>query len=235
MNFLFRHGIIWGFNVNNFNLKIVSYVLVGCSICLFFLIAWLKDITAYSLSEILALGSQVATVEFIFILIFSKYLWKHKIFKSWIVLCPDLNGTWKGNIHTNWIDPKTGKKPCPIPAILTIRQSLFNISCVMRTAEMNSYSMSGSFILDKSNQIKKLLYTYDSVPFQTIKDRSSEHRGTVLFEIIEKPDLKLHGEYWTGRETSGQIEMYYWKKELLECYPTELGAHPVSEARRNRS
>ena len=45
-----------------------------------------------------------------------------------------------------------------------------------------------------------------------MKERSPQHCGTMVFDIVEKPKLKLRGEYWTGRKTTGQIEMNYWKK-----------------------
>ena len=38
----------------------------------------------------------------------------------------------------------------------------------------------------------------------------------------------LTGSYWTGRETTGDIEMRFWKKQLIDSYPEELGMHPDS-------
>lgn len=177
--------------------------------------------------------SKVVSTELFIVYLFSQFCWKWKMFKGWLVLFPDLNGTWKGEIQSTWKNPKTNERPDPIPAILTIKQSFFNISCVMRTAEMTSHSVLSDFKLDKDNQIKRLIYTYDSNPLQTVKDRSPQHCGTMIFNIIEKPQLKLDGEYWTGRKTTGNIQMEHWKKELLDYYPKELGSHPVSGTEKN--
>ncbi len=98
----------------------------------------------------------------------------------------------------------------------------------MRTAEMCSRSTISDFVLDSHNQIKQLTYSYDSNPIQTVKERSAQHLGTMVFNIIEKPKRKLKGEYWTGRKTTGDIEMEFWKKERLDDYPSNLGKHPVT-------
>jgi len=205
--------------MKNLNLKNSLFVLVGATIAFFFLFAKLQNITEYSIINVIKLLPKVVSADLALIAVFSAFLWKCKLFKNWLVPFPNLNGTWKGYIQTTWIDSKTNQRPDPIPAILTIKQSFFNISCVMRTAEMNSYSIISDFVLDKDNQIKRLFYSYDSNPLQTVKERSPQHCGTMSFDIIEKPELKLHGEYWTGRKTTGHIEMSYWKKERLDYYP----------------
>ncbi len=104
----------------------------------------------------------------------------------------------------------------------------------MRTGEMTSRSLVASFILDDENQLKRLFYSYDSNPKQTVKERSPQHCGTMSFDIIEKPEKKLIGEYWTGRKTTGNIEMTFWIDELIEYYPNEIGEHPVSQIRGNQ-
>ena len=105
----------------------------------------------------------------------------------------------------------------------------------MRTSEMTSRSIVSDFVLDKDNQINRLIYFYDSNPKQTVKERSPQHYGTMAFDLIEKPGRRIVGEYWTGRKTTGQIEMSYWKKEKMDCFPDGIGKHPVSEVRNNNS
>lgn len=104
----------------------------------------------------------------------------------------------------------------------------------MRTEEMTSYSFISDFILDKDNQVKKLSYSYTSTPKQVVIERSPQHYGTIVFEIDETAKLRLIGEYWTGRKTTGTIDLEFWKKEKLATFPSKLGKHPVSEIRNNR-
>lgn len=221
--------------MRNLNLKNSLYIIVGLTIGLFFLLSKIHGITDYNVKNIIRLISQIVTINTVIIGFFIKFLWKFKIFKGWLVPFPNLNGTWKGFIHTTWVDPITNQRPDPIPVIVTIQQSFIHISCAMRTTEMNSLSIVSDFHLDKENQIKKLYYSYDSNPLQTVKERSPQHCGTMAFNIIEEPKLKLSGEYWTGRKTTGEIVVEFWKKEKLSCYPEDLGVHPVSETRNNKN
>jgi hypothetical protein len=71
----------------------------------------------------------VVTVYVILSVIFTKWLWRWRIFKGWLVPFPDLQGTWQGELRSNWKDPRTGNVPPPIPMILVIRQSFVSVSC----------------------------------------------------------------------------------------------------------
>lgn len=220
--------------MNNYKLKTSLTLLLVCSVLIFFLIGKVQGADLREVTTVLGLVSKVVSVDLLIITGFSLWFWKFPIFKGWLVVFPNLNGTWKGTIHTTWVDPETGNRPAPIPAILTIKQSFFKISCIMRTGEMTSRSLVASFILDDENQLKRLFYSYDSNPKQTVKERSPQHCGTMSFDIIEKPEKKLIGEYWTGRKTTGNIEMTFWIDELIEYYPNEIGEHPVSQIRGNQ-
>ena len=221
--------------MKNYNLKYSLFCILGISLIAFFALYYFKGESEMTFFSILKLLPKVVTIDIIVIGLFSAFFWKWRIFKGWLVQFPNLNGTWHGFIQTTWIDPQTNERPAQIPAIVTIKQSFFNISCVMRTGEMTSRSIVSDFVLDKENQLKRLVYTYDSNPKQTVKERSPQHCGTMVFDITENPKKQLIGEYWTGRKTTGHIEMNFWKKAHLDKYPDSLGTHPVSEARQNKN
>lgn len=214
--------------MRNLNLKTTLLVIVGMSVIVGAVLIWLSDIQTVTFMIALKLVPKVVSIDVMIIGVFASYLWKLGIFRGWLVQVPDLNGTWKGFIHSTWVNPDTGKRTDPIPTALTIKQSFFKISCVMRTGEMTSRSTIADFIIDGDNQVKQLSYTYDSNPLQSVKDRSPQHFGTIRFDIIQGKPMKLKGEYWTGRKTTGEVELTYWKKKLLDEYPKELGEHPVS-------
>ena len=56
-----------------------------------------------------------------------------------------------------------------------------------------------------------------------------------MFDINKTPKVNLSGQYWTGRKTTGNIELEFWKEEKLNTFPQKLGIHPVSEIRNNKS
>jgi hypothetical protein len=194
-------------------------VLVGISGTAWFSLAYLGELNLSNLKDFAG---------------FVKWGWKIKIFRGWLVPFPNLNGSWVGYIHSEWKNPETGKKPDPIPVMLTVSQSFFHISCLMRTGEMESYSYSEGFLIDTERQIKKVAYSYTSNPRLSLNERSISHDGTVVFNIIEKPKRKLVGRYWTERLTKGEIIIEYYSRELLEEIPENLGDHPVTEIKNRR-
>lgn len=215
--------------MNNIKFKTALWVIVGISAGIFNALYSFSDPKPSGIVELSKLLPKVISIVLVLYFIFSKWLWKFKIFKGWLVPFANLNGTWKGFIMSNWINPETGEKPAPIPVILTINQSFTNISCVMRTKEMASHSYISDFIIDGDNQLNKLSYSYISNPNQSVRDRNQIHNGTMLFDIINHNSKKLCGKYWTERQTTGDIELEFWKKEKYQEYPDEIGEHPVSK------
>jgi len=220
--------------VKNINKKVCLWILVILSVGIYILLCNFKDSNSNEVKEICSIISKVITIDSLLVLLFSKCFWKYKVFKNWLILIPNLSGTWKGYIHSTWEDPLTGERPDRIPVILTINQSLFSISCVMRTYEMKSYSFACDFIIDKDNQVRRLAYMYDSIPTQIVKDRSAQHFGSILYDLVEN-DKKLLGEYWTGRKTTGSIELVFWTREKKDSIPKNLGEHPVSNIRNSKT
>ena len=61
-----------------------------------------------------------------------------------------------------------------------------------------------------------------------MRERSTPHDGTMLFNIIGKPVHKLEGEYWTQRQTNGTVSLTFRTNELLDEMPGDLPTHPVT-------
>ena len=173
--------------MQNINTKIGLYLLLGWSFILFYFISYIQGEPDFNLKTIVQILPKVVSIDLVLCGLFASFLWKCSIFKNWLVPFPNLNGTWKGEIRTTWIDPETGERPEAIPAILTIKQSFLSVSCVMRTAEMTSRSLVSNFVLDKQNQLERLIYTYDSNPIETVRERNPQHCGTMSFDIPREP------------------------------------------------
>ncbi len=191
--------------MNRINYKIGTYILVGIVVIVFIINYFvLKEVVnwQYFFDSFL----KAATAISIATICFFSWLWRFRIFQKWLVLIPNLNGIWIGEIHSDWINPKTNERVASKNVKLTIKQSLFNISCSMETDEMKSTSVCSGFNIDKNNQIKQLIYTYLSTPNQNIQARSRMHNGSIIFDINESND-KMTGNYWTGRNTTGTIKI----------------------------
>ena len=215
--------------MRNVTLKSSLYLLMGISAIAWFLLANVIGLDLSEPKDFFGLVPKVVSIDLLVIAIFVKWGWKLKMFRRWLVPFPNLNGSWIGFIYSDWKNPETGEKPPPIPVMLTINQSLFRISCMMRTSEMESSSYSDGFLIDSDRQIKNIAYSYTSKPRLSLNERSIAHDGTAVFKILEKPKQKLVGRYWTERLTKGEIVLEYHSKELLEEFPEDIGEHPVTE------
>lgn len=220
--------------MRNITFKNSLYLLVGLSAVAWFSLAYVNGLDLSKLKDFLGLVPKVVSIDLFVVAVFAKWGWKLKIFRGWLVPFPDMNGSWVGLIYSDWINPTTGEKISPIPVMLAVNQSFFHISCIMRTSEMESSSYSEGFIIDPDRQIKNIAYSYSSKPRLSLSKRSTPHDGTVVFKIIENPNQKLVGRYWTERLTKGEIVLQFHSKELLEELPDNLYEHPVTEDENRR-
>lgn len=211
------------------NTKVILWIIVVISFLVSSLIVWINKIDVSSLLDLVAIIPQVVTIDVCIAFVFTQWLWKSPLFKGWLVTIPNLNGTWTGFIYTNWRDSDTGEGIPAIPVMLTVKQTLFGISCVMKTAEMRSDSHCCQFDVNPAAQIRTLSYVYSSEPRVAVRERSPAHNGAAVFEILEKPSRKLKGRYWTERETTGEIVLKYYSAGLLEELPEDFEEHPVTE------
>jgi hypothetical protein len=166
----------------------------------------------------------VVTVDLLLWIGFSKWFWKWRIFQGWLVPFPVLQGTWQGTLISTWANPATGQLAGEIPMVLVIKQSFTTISCTIHTytRESHSRSYAANFLLDDESGLKQLIYTYTNKPKPSVRDRSPVHDGTALLEILKRPRRMLRGEYWTNRRTTGDIELHFRCKQLLEKFPDDL-------------
>jgi hypothetical protein len=214
--------------MRNLNIKPFLYLLAGFSAIVLFVAGMIQGFNLQSFVDVLRLIPIVATADCVAYFVFTTWLWRWKRLQGWLIPFPDLNGTWQGEIQTNWKDAE-GNTPGPIPAILTIRQSFARMSCVMRTGEMESHSYLEGFCIDKDAQVRRLCYSYTSRPKAALRERSAPHDGTMLFNIIGTPVHKLEGEYWTQRNTDGTVVLTFRTKDRLDELPADLLPHPLSE------
>jgi hypothetical protein len=151
-------------------------------------------------------------------IIFTKWLWRWKLLQGWLIKIPDLQGTWRGELKSDWINPETGKGIDPIPMVLVIRQTFSHIKCTLMTKESTSYSTTADINVVPNGEDLYLTYNYTNRPKATIRDRSAIHDGASILKIISKPNKCLEGEYWTSRRTRGEMTLTFDSKDLTEKF-----------------
>ncbi len=213
----------------NLNLKYFVGILLAISLVLFFTIGHFKNIDKVTFLEFSKILPTVISIDLAIFSIFATWGWKWRLFRGWLVRCPNLHGTWLGQANSDWIDPSTEKGISSIPVMLTVKQTFLSISCVSRTAEMGSLSYAESFIIDEERQLKALAFCSTNTPINSVRHRNPAHDTATYLRIIERPEKKLQGCYWTQHKTTGEVTFEFYSKELLEQLPEDIGEHPVLE------
>lgn len=198
------------------NLKWTLSGIVGLAISIWLLILIFKGVKiANSWEAIKEIPTVVGWLTSISLL-FVTWGWRCRLFKGWLVLIPDLNGTWEGELRSEWIDPVTGQKIPPKKVLLVIKQTLFETHCCQMTAESKSFSRAATIQSSPDGHLKVLEFTYSNSPKISVQHRSSPHDGACSMEVIEKPHRKLLGKYWTDRGTKGELDFKFQSKELRQ-------------------
>jgi hypothetical protein len=163
-------------------------------------------------------GTVVGLITFI-VTIFNKYLWSWRIFKGWYVKRPDLRGTWKVELKSNWTNPETGQAVKPIYGYAVIRQSLTSLSFRLMTEESRSVLVAHSIEQQEDEDLFKLVGVYRNEPKIELQGvRSEIHHGSFALEIHGSPAYELQGHYWTDRGTKGGIKLSDKVKKLYDTY-----------------
>jgi len=201
---------------NCLNLKTAVPGIAGLTVIIWIAILAIKGIVDpwEAVREIPAAAGYVGT----FSVIFTQWLWKLPWLQGWLVLVPNLNGTWKTELVTTWENHQTGKSPGPIKAFFIVRQSLFKTSCVLRTGESTSWSRAVTIQSAPDGALKILEFTYSNSPKPTVQHRSKAHDGACSLEIATKPTRKLTGKYWTDRGTTGEMKLSFLSKDHRESF-----------------
>ncbi|MES2014391.1 MAG: hypothetical protein V4437_01065 [Patescibacteria group bacterium] len=167
--------------------------------------------------QTIALIPQAITIYAIVCVLFIKWIWRWELLQGWLIKVPDLQGTWRGELRSDWINPETNSGIAPIPIIVVIKQTFSSIKCTLMTQESTSYSTAAEIVKGGDGDLH-LTYNYTNRPRVTLRDRSQIHDGAAILRLIKKPEQMLEGEYWTSRKTRGEITLKFSSHKLEERF-----------------
>lgn len=168
--------------------------------------------------------SKLPDVIAIYLLIISSFVrwgWRWPIFRGWLVLIPDLQGTWEGKLETTWHDQNAQNPPGEIATFLVIRQTFWSISCQMFTSESSSNSMAAQITQDASTDNLSLTFNYVNTPRAAVRARSEIHYGAAILSVVSSPERLLVGTYWTDRHTTGDVRLSFKSRRLVQTFPLQ--------------
>jgi hypothetical protein len=186
------------------NIRIFAFAILGLAFIVYAIIFTLtQNFDSIDFHKAITHVSTTISINIIIWMIFIAWAWKLKIFYPWLVPFPNLSGDWEGTIKSNWKE----KELEPIPIEVSITQNFFNIQVRIKTNESRSYSIGASFDIDNERGFQQLFYTYLNTPKAGVRERSEIHYGSTILNFNGFKVTKMDGEYWTDRETTGEITL----------------------------
>lgn len=186
------------------NIRIFAFAILGLAFIVYAIIFSLtQNFDSIDFHIAITHVSTTISINIIIWMLFIAWAWKWKIFYPWLVPFPNLSGDWVGTIKSNWKE----KESEPIPIEVSITQNFFNIQVRIMTKESRSYSIGASFDIDNERGFQQLFYTYLNTPKAGVRERSEIHYGSTILNFDGFKVTKMDGEYWTDRETTGEITL----------------------------
>lgn len=186
------------------NIRIFAFAILGLAFIVYAIIFSItQNFDSIDFHKAITHVSTTISINIILWMLFIAWAWKWKIFYPWLVPFPNLSGDWEGAIKSNCKE----KELEPIPIEVSITQNFFNVQVRIKTKESRSYSIGASFDIDNERGFQQLFYTYLNTPKAGVRERSEIHYGSTILNFDGFKVSKLDGEYWTDRETTGEITL----------------------------
>lgn len=129
-------------------------------------------------------------------MMFDAWLWR--FLPQWVVRVPNLRGTWRAEIEYENESGARGKKDC----FIVVRQTFSTIGVDMLFDISTSVSRSAT-IIEKDGSYR-IWFSYFSQAGTLEQEGNAPHRGGSEL-LVERPGLRLSGDYWTERFTHGHV------------------------------
>ena len=190
--------------------------LIGLALLVWIPILWLHG-NQLSREYFLPYGF-VVSILVVVVTIFERWIWAWKFLQGWFVKRPDLRGSWRVDLKSEWINPETGEKVAPIVCYMAVRQSLTTLSMRLMTAESSS-SLIAHEVVGENDGVFVVTGVYTNTPKLELRgDRSEIHYGALFLRVQGNPPKSLEGHYWTDRNSRGSMRLSDRKTAIFSTY-----------------
>jgi SMODS-associating 2TM, beta-strand rich effector domain len=196
---------LWGVFLMLTNLQIK--ILVGCVLLVLVVVSLVQG-HALEPTDLVSASSYVVTALGFVLLLWDRWLWSWSVFHFWLSKRPDLRGTWKGELISDYTNSATNQRN----VFLMIRQTNSTIDVRLFSAESSSVSLSGELTSDKA-EVNTLIITYRNEPQLFKREHSPISYGAMLLNVRGDKVYRLDGYYWTDRSTRGEVKFTMRSKE----------------------
>ena len=143
-------------------------------------------------------------------IVFDRFLWRFRLLHGWLVKRPDLRGTWRVELQSSYINPKTGQRVPTIVCYMGVEQTLSELKMHLMTPESESWSIASHIRPSPSGNGYQAICVYNNKPNIHLRDKriSEIHNGALIIDTHGsgvRPDT-FTAEYWTDRKTMGTMD-----------------------------
>jgi hypothetical protein len=148
--------------------------------------------------------------------LFVHFAWRWPIFRRWLVQRPDLSGTWRCDLTSNYVG--NDGKPVQKTVYVVIRQTLISLSFRLYSERAKSASIADNLAKDGTD-LFALAIAYQNIP--RLEDRGGEseiHFGSSLLTHIDYDCQRIEGHYWTDRKSKGSLVLLERRREQVSSF-----------------
>jgi hypothetical protein len=150
------------------------------------------------------------------LLVFDGWVWAWPGIRR-LVNRPDIRGTWEGVIRSSWKYPDgNGLNLGSINAYVVVHQTYTGLRLRLLTRESQSSSITAALISEPDGTTVFALYRNE--PKALLRSRSPIHHGGLILRVGGPPPSVMDGEYWTNRQTIGEVELRRISKRRVHDY-----------------
>ncbi len=152
---------------------------------------------------------------------FEHVLWRCSWLHGWFVQRPNLRGTWRVELQSDWRSAGSDEPTPMIECYMGVEQTLSKLQMHLMTPESNSTLIAKQIRPSPSGTGYQIVGVYTNKPQMHLRgDRSEIHYGTLLLDTHgpESRPNSLTGEYWTERKTTGRLTFTERVDEVFTRY-----------------
>ncbi len=199
-------------------LKLIVTISVILAVTIAFIYLWVLSIPVDTKNVLKGMSFGLSTTTTFWLFYF---YWGWKIYPfSFIFYRPNLNGTWSGQLYSDWKDDHGDTTPAKEFHIV-IRQSFYRIHFTTFTDSFVGTSYAETFRLDKDEGLKNIAYLFIKDTSQA--SNSSIHEGATELRLIESNPRILEGKYFSSQKTNGEIKVNFIAKNHVDSFQDASG------------
>jgi len=194
-------------------------ILLGLSVAVWAIVLCCQG-TGMTVDHFRPFGTVVGVLV-IFSLLLEHWLWRINWLQPWFVSRPNLCGTWKVSLQSNYIDPETDTRVKPITCFMGVKQTLSTLKMHLMTPESESWLIAESILPSPNGDGYQIVGVYTNKPKIHLRGQKSDIQlGALVLDshgATTYPST-ITGEYWTDRNTSGSMEFSERQPKVFTRY-----------------